>query len=131
MNPEFTAKELQQEIRRLAPFHHRIELPHGLSTYVPELSRREVEHSRVDTLVAHAFPALTQACGGTLRGKRVLDVACNCGGFSVEAAKLGASSVLGFDSVAHYIEQANLIRQALGLEQIEFKTMDIDEVNAS
>ena len=31
-----TEKELKQEIHRLAPFHHKVELPYGLTTYVPE-----------------------------------------------------------------------------------------------
>jgi tRNA (mo5U34)-methyltransferase len=131
MQMSLTEKELKQEIHRLAPFHHKVELPYGLSTYVSEMSRRPLEHTRLSNLVRHAFPALLEACGGSLEGRRVLDVACNCGGFSVEAAKLGAKYVLGFDVVDHYIEQAHFIKRALNLEQVDFKLMDLDKIDVS
>ncbi len=76
----------------------------------------------------HAFPSLIEACGGSLKGKRVLDVACNCGGFSVEAAKLGSEYVLGVDIVDRYIEQANFIKRALKLKQVEFRKMNIEDL---
>ena len=131
MTTDLTQEELRREIFRLAPFHHKIDLPYGLNTYVPEKSRRPVEHTRVDNLVRHAFPALLNGCGGSLKGKRVLDVACNCGGFSVEAAKRGAEYVLGFDVVERYIQQANFVKRALRLQKVDFKVMDIDEIAVS
>lgn len=131
MSQAFTKDEITKEVHRLGPFHHKVDLPHGLSTYVPELSRRGVEFTRVSNLVKHAFPALMAACGGSLEGKRVLDVACNCGGFSVEAATRNSEYVLGIDIVDHYIEQANFIKRALGLKQVDFKVMDIDSLAES
>jgi len=128
---DLTEQEIRDEVHRLAPFHHKIDLPHGLSTHVPELSRRPIEFTRLDNLVKHAFPTLMQACGGSLQGKRVLDVACNCGGFSVKAAKYSAEYVLGIDLMDHYIEQANLIKNALELEQVEFKTMSVENLDES
>lgn len=128
---DLTKQELLNEVYRLSPFHHRVELPYNLSTYVPKLSRRSIEYTRIDNLVKHAFPALIEACGGTLQGKRILDVACNCGGFSVEAAKLDSEYVLGVDIVKHYIEQANFIKQALNLKQVNFKLMDIEQLDES
>jgi SAM-dependent methyltransferase len=131
MQMSLTEEELKQEIHRLAPFHHRVELPHGLTTYVSQMSHRPLEYTRLSNLVRHAFPALLKVCGGSLQGRRVLDVACNCGGFSVEAAKLGADYVLGFDVVDHYIDQANFIKRALNLEQVDFKLMDLDKIDVS
>src|SRR5713226_5976074 len=126
-----TEKEMKEEVYRLAPFLHKVELPYGLSTYVPEMSRQPGEYTRLSNLVRHAFPALVEVFGGSLEGKRVLDVACNCGGFSMEAAKLGAKYVLGFDSVDHYINQANFIKRALNLEQVDFKVMDLEKIDVS
>jgi 2-polyprenyl-3-methyl-5-hydroxy-6-metoxy-1,4-benzoquinol methylase len=131
MQTELTEKEIKAEICRLAPFYHKVELPYGLSTSVPGMSRRNFENTRVSNLLRHAFPALLDVCGGSLKGKRVLDVACNCGGFSVEAAKLGAEYVLGFDVVDHYIDQANFIKRALRLEQVEFKLKNIENLGVS
>ena len=122
-------QEIADEIVRLAPFHHSVDLPFGLSTHIPERARRPVESTRVSNLVRHAFPALMDACGGSLQDKRVLDVACNCGGFSVEAARRGSPSVLGIDVVDHYIEQAALIKRALGLEQLDFRVLDLEALD--
>lgn len=122
---------IEAELQRLAPFHHRVELPYGLSTHVPELSKRRIEYTRVANLVDHAFPALLDACGGSLAGSSVLDVACNCGGFSFAAASHEADSVLGIDIVDHYIEQATFIKDALALPQVSFRQMDVDDVAES
>lgn len=120
--------DLRAELQRLSPFHHDVALPYGLRTDMPELTGGEEQHTRVQTLVRHGFPALLGLYGGSLDGKSVLDVACNCGGFSFEAARAGAARVLGFDIVPRYIEQAELLRRALELEQTEFRQMAIDEV---
>jgi tRNA (mo5U34)-methyltransferase len=124
-----TKQEIESEVKRLAPFHHKLDLPYGLSTYDVERSLRRRETTRLDSLTRHAFPELLKMCGGSLQGKRVIDVACNCGGFSFEAVKHGAEHVLGFDVADRYIEQANFIKRALGLKQIEFRKMLLEDCN--
>lgn len=123
MSSEMSKEEMESEIKRLAPFHHKVDLPYGLKTYDPESSLRAREQTRLDSLMRHGFPPLIEACGGSLEGKRVIDVACNAGGFSVEAARLGADYVLGFDVADRYLDQANFIKRALGLDKVEFKKM--------
>ena len=124
-------QEIRSEVRRLARFHHAIDLPYGLSTHVPELSQTDIERTRLPNLLAHAWPAVLDACGGSLSGRRVLDVACNCGGFSVEAAKSGADYVLGIDIVDKYVEQANFVKRALELENVEFRELAIEDIDPS
>ena len=124
-----TKKEVEDELQRLAPFHHDVELPYGLRTYIPELSRRKLERTRVANLVKHAWPSLLNVCGGSLRGQRVLDVACNCGGFSIEALKSGADYVLGVDIVDRYLEQANFIKRAHGFDKIDFRKMAVEDLD--
>lgn len=123
-----TEQEIRSEIRRLAPFHHAVELPYGLLSYDPELSRREVERTRLHDLGKYVRRILRETFGGSLAGRRILDVACNCGGFSVEAARLGAS-VLGIDIVDHYLEQARFLRRALGLAQLDFRKLAIEDLD--
>lgn len=53
------------------------------------------------------------------------------GGFSVEASRLGADYVLGVDIVDRYIEQANFIKAALEIENIEFEKYDIHDLDES
>jgi tRNA (mo5U34)-methyltransferase len=123
--------ELQAAVERLAPFHHAIDLPYGLSTYLPAASRQDRERTRVQSLLDHAWPSIIAACGGSLAGKRVLDVACNCGGFSVHSARAGASYVLGIDIEPHYIEQANLVKEALNLQNLDIQRLDLMDLKPS
>lgn len=123
-----TKQEIEGEIRRLAPFHHNLQLPYGLQTAPPETRTRR-QPPRVENLSHHAFPGLIEVCGGSLDGMRVLDLACNSGGLSVGASRLGADYVLGIDIVDRYIEQAEFIKAALGIENIEFKKLDIHDLD--
>ncbi len=123
-----TKAEIEAEVARLGPFHHGVELPFGVYTQDPKRARGKGELDRVRDLEVGAFPAILEAFGGTLAGRSVLDVGCNCGGFAVLAARHGASRVLGIDTVARYIEQARFIKRALELEALEFREMAIEEV---
>lgn len=127
--PGMNKAAIEEQLRKLAPFHHAVALPYGLSTYVPEASRQERERTRLQSLIDHLWPPLLELCGGSLRGHRVLDVACNCGGFSVEAAKSGADYVFGFDVEDHYIKQADFIKDVLGLTNAEFSNISIDDLD--
>jgi 2-polyprenyl-3-methyl-5-hydroxy-6-metoxy-1,4-benzoquinol methylase len=71
----------------------------------------------------HFMPYLLQAYKGSLHGKRVLDIACNSGFWSVQCALLGAD-VLGFDARPELVEQANLIKSIVGVENVEFRLLD-------
>jgi tRNA (mo5U34)-methyltransferase len=121
--------ELRAEIERLAPWHHNVELPGGLRTYLPNDERRPLDRIRLEELVRFAWPPLLDVFGGSLQGKRVLDVACNCGGFSTAAAQSGAQHVLGIDITPKYIEQANLLKRALSLTNAEFELMAIEDLD--
>jgi tRNA (mo5U34)-methyltransferase len=55
------------------------------------------------------FDPLVELCGGSLEGKRVLDLGCNAGFWSLEALDRGAEFVLGVDGRDMHIEQAELV----------------------
>jgi tRNA (mo5U34)-methyltransferase len=71
----------------------------------------------------HFMPYLVHAHGGTLKGKRVLDIACNSGFWSIQCALLDAE-VVGFDGRSELIEEANLLKSITGVEGVEFKVLD-------
>jgi tRNA (mo5U34)-methyltransferase len=56
-------------------------------------------------------------------GKTVLDIGCNAGFFSFAAKLRGAKSVLGLDHQPHYIEQARLLREMVGVD-VDFCVID-------
>jgi SAM-dependent methyltransferase len=72
----------------------------------------------------HFMPWLLDASGGTLAGKRVLDIACNSGFWSIQCALLGAREVVGFDAREELIEQANLIASIVGADNTQFRVLD-------
>lgn len=71
----------------------------------------------------HFMPDLVHACGGSLDGLRVLDIACNSGFWSIQAARLGAD-VVGFDARPELIEQANLVKHVTGIDNVEFRLLN-------
>jgi 2-polyprenyl-3-methyl-5-hydroxy-6-metoxy-1,4-benzoquinol methylase len=76
----------------------------------------------IAVLDRHGFPH-------DLRGRTVLDIGCNTGFYSFVAKLRGARSVLGIDHSQHYIDQALLAREILGLD-VEFRCSeghDLDE----
>ena len=69
------------------------------------------------------MPYVIQAQGGTLRGKRVLDIACNAGFWSIQCALLGAE-VVAFDARPEVIEEANLVKGITGADSVDFRVLD-------
>jgi 2-polyprenyl-3-methyl-5-hydroxy-6-metoxy-1,4-benzoquinol methylase len=55
-----------------------------------------------------------EALGGDLAGKSILDIGCGSGIYSLEAAKRGASRVLGIDAAKGMIELAHRLAQEAG-----------------
>jgi SAM-dependent methyltransferase len=121
--------EMEDQLTALAPFHHAIDLPYGLSTYDKATARHDRERTRLRSLTDHLWPTLLEAYGGSLAGLRVLDIACNCGGFAIEAARAGAAEVVGIDVDAHYIRQADFIRDALDMENVTFRVARLEDLD--
>ncbi len=107
------AQELQQRIAAFPSWNYRFELGEGIATPVASnwrVARQELRRS-------YFFEPLLAAAGGTLRGRRVLDLGCNAGFWSLQAIEAGADSVLGVDGSASAIEQAELVFEARGIER--------------
>jgi SAM-dependent methyltransferase len=71
----------------------------------------------------HFMPYVVAAQGGSLKGKRVLDIACSSGYWSIQCALLGAE-VVAFETRPEQIELANLVKAAAGLQNVEFSVLD-------
>ena len=102
------AEELKQRIDSFSSWNYRFDLPGGISTPVASAWRvRRAEQRR-----RYFFQALLEVAGGTLSGRRVLDLGCNAGYWSLAAIEAGADFVLGVDGSATAIEQAELVFSA-------------------
>lgn len=106
---------LRQEILRLGPWHHDLRVTGDLRTsafleedppraHPPELgnvSFLDPEPS-FTRLVRRLYPE-------GLAGKRMLDCACNGGGYLFLASDMGAAGGFGFDVRQHWIDQAHFL----------------------
>jgi 2-polyprenyl-3-methyl-5-hydroxy-6-metoxy-1,4-benzoquinol methylase len=81
------------------------------------------ETDRVTQRFRHFMPYVIDSQGGSLEGKQVLDIACNSGFWSIQCALLGAN-VTAFDARAELIEQANLIKSIVGVDNVDFQVLD-------
>lgn len=77
------------------------------------------------------FSPLVRLCGGSLQGKRVLDLGCNAGFWSLAAIEAGADFVLGVDGRQMHVDQANLVFEAKGVDadRYRFELSDIFELD--
>lgn len=110
---------LREEVDKLAPWFHNIDLGHGIQT-APDHFLGDYPRFKYRGFAA-ALPA-------DLTGKSVLDIGCNAGFYSVEMKRRGADRVLGIDADQRYLDQARLATQALGFTGVEFRKLDVYDV---
>ena len=60
-----------------------------------------------------------------------LDVGCNSGFFSLEFAQMGCRTVSGIDFRSENIAQANFLKMAFGLENVNFRELNVKDLNPS
>ncbi|MGH7768852.1 MAG: class I SAM-dependent methyltransferase [Candidatus Binatia bacterium] len=118
--------EIRAQFAKHASWHYTYEFDGGLSfsshyanlsSQPPGATRRHFQRFR------HFMPYLLAAQNGSLKGKRILDMACNSGFWSIQCALLGAE-VVGFDGRPELIEQSNLIKSIVGVRNVEFRVLD-------
>src|SRR3954447_21635298 len=66
---------------------------------------------------------------GDLAGKRVLDLGCDVGGFSIQAAKQGAKEVIGIDGRDSNLDDAREALARENLPQVTFRVGDVRELS--
>jgi 2-polyprenyl-3-methyl-5-hydroxy-6-metoxy-1,4-benzoquinol methylase len=117
---EMEPTRIPEVLKDLAPYYHDIALGPGESTAPGQ--------SRVADALEMFFPPTLAACGGTFAGKRILDLGCNCGGFSIAALRHGAKEVVGIDARAVHVKQARRLTEYVGLQNGVFYEDRIENV---
>lgn len=111
------AHELQERIAEFPRWHYRFEFEGGASTPVVDFGKVNRHEQRR----RYFFEALLRVTGGSLDGRRVLDLGCNAGWWSLQAIEAGADFVLGVDVQEAYIDQANLVFAAKGIDPRRYR----------
>ncbi|RMD69308.1 MAG: DUF1698 domain-containing protein, partial [Gammaproteobacteria bacterium] len=111
MHPE----ELRRRVQAFPRWHYAIDLGHGIETPIhdPTWANRHRQRKR------YFFDPLVKA--GLFQGKRVLDLGCNAGFWSLAAVEAGCSFVLGIDARRMHIEQAELVFKAKGIPKERYR----------
>lgn len=117
-------ESIRQKINSFPRWHYEFDLK-GIKT--PAFPRYNV--IRHPLRREHIFPKLLEMYGGSFSGKRILDLGCNAGWWSIEAIKKGADFVLGIDARDMHIEQARFVASVYGIKNAEFKKMNVFDVS--
>ena len=123
-------EELRKEFAKFELWHYAYAFEGGISFPIRHIKPDQLidDPKRHAQRFRHCMPWLLDAQNGSLKGKRVLDIACNSGYWSMQCALLGAE-VVGFDARPELIRQANLIKSIAGLANVKFTVLDIKEMN--
>ncbi len=112
--------ELAQRIRDLGAvqeWNHNIQLPHGLETR----PQAQISHGKNLVKWKRIEPLLGEF---GVAGKRILDIGCNEGFFSLQAAEMGGL-VTGVDIDPQRIEKAKFVKEAIGAANVDFRVLDV------
>jgi SAM-dependent methyltransferase len=110
------AEELQDRIAAFPSWNYRFEFAGGVTTTSDSGTVNRQQQRR-----RYFFEPLMKVLGGSLRGRRVLDLGCNSGLWSLEAIEAGADFVLGVDARQMYVEQAKLVFEAKQIDPSRFR----------
>lgn len=112
-----TPEELEDRIDSFHAWQYRFELPGGVTTPVPDgrLILRQQERRR------YFFEPMLSLLGGSLRGRRVLDLGCGAGFWALEAVRSGAEHVHGVDHDETALQQARLVFEASDVDPARYE----------
>jgi len=119
--------EIDAQIARFPSWHYEFDL-RGHRAPKDGLG---ANRNRQEQRARYVFEPLRRAFGGSLSGKRVLDLGCNAGYFALGAVSLGCDFVLGLDARQFHVEQANFVFAAKEIERsrYRFKAQDVDDID--
>jgi SAM-dependent methyltransferase len=116
---------LARKIAGFPRWHYQFDLlGHKTPVYDPDMVNRHEQRRR------HVFRPVVDLLGGSLAGKRVLDLGCNAGFWSLCAVESGCDYVLGIDGRPMHVEQANLVFQVKGVsrQRYDFRCANVFDV---
>jgi len=105
-------KEIIQKINSFPMWHYQFNLRGNLTPI-----RDQTKINRHAQRKKYFFDPLVELLGGSLKGKRVLDLGCNAGFWSLCAIEQGCEEVVGIDGRQMHIDQANFVFEVNQVEK--------------
>jgi tRNA (mo5U34)-methyltransferase len=111
------AHELEERIAAFPGWRYKFQFDNGVTTPIADrgVVNRQEQRRR------YFFERLLGLTGGSLRGRRVLDLGCNAGFWSLNAVDAGADFVLGIDVSQTYVDQADLVFEAKEIARTRYR----------
>lgn len=109
--------EIESRIAEFPGWLYEFEFDGGVRTPVSDRAMVNRQHERL----RYVFDGLLAATGGSLAGRRVLDLGCNSGFWSLAAIEAGADFVLGVDAKQSYLDQADLVFEAKRVDPARYR----------
>ena len=113
---------LERRVRELGPWFHNLRLGAGGEVQTAP------DHPLGD-FPSNFWQFFRNAVPEDLSGQSVLDIGCNAGFYSFEMKRRGAARVLGIDHDPAYLAQARFARDQLGLHDVEFRQLEVYDVD--
>ncbi len=109
-------EQIRQKIASFPRWHYQFDLAGNLTPIFREKwIIRHRERKR------YFFDPVVDMCGGSFAGKRVLDLGCNAGFWSLNAVEAGADFVLGVDGRQMHVDQANFVFEVKGIDRSRYE----------
>jgi tRNA (mo5U34)-methyltransferase len=105
-------EEIREKIASFPHWHYQFDLKGNLT---PIFKKSHVK--RHAQRKKHFFDPLVGFFGSSLEGKRILDLGCYAGFWSLCAAQAGCDYVLGIDGRKMHVDQANFVFEAKEVER--------------
>jgi SAM-dependent methyltransferase len=122
---------LREEIRRLGPWHHDVEVAPGVHTGDLALAPPSDPALGTPTIIqpSRLLVPLTQALfEGGMAGRSFLDCGCNAGGYVFAACAMQSPRAYGFDVRRHWIDQAEFLARHLPSAGATFGCHDLADL---
>jgi tRNA (mo5U34)-methyltransferase len=119
-------EEIRRKIASFPSWHYQFDLKGNLTPiWQEDRVNRHRQRKR------YFFDPLVDLVGGSLAGKRVLDLGCNAGFWSLCAAEAGCDYVLGIDGRQSHIDQANFVFEVneIQTDRYDFVTGNLFDVD--
>tara|TARA_B100000886_G_scaffold340546_1_gene311095 strand:- start:10051 stop:10893 length:843 start_codon:yes stop_codon:yes gene_type:complete len=109
-------KEIVEKINNFSDWMYEFDLKGNIT---PVLSKSTVEGSK--QRVDYFIDPLIKFCGGSLKGKKVLDIGCNSGFFALKMIEAGCDYVVGIDGRQSHIDKANFVFEVKEIDKSRYK----------
>src|SRR5215218_8748011 len=119
-------EEIRQKVASFPRWHYQFDLRGNLTPI-----HKEARVNRHTQRKKHFFDPVVSLSGGSLEGKRVVDLACNAGYWSLASIEAGADYVLGIEGRQMHVDQASFVFEVKEVERdhYDFVVGDIFETD--